>query len=231
MYCLISKGLIFNTHDHYYARNQYVHKGTFDEISEELKSDAIMHSLFYKNCAFTNKGKSNYIMPFTAAELDCPKNDLNVLYPERREIDLFSQSEVEIEKPFDFRAFMSQFRFSEEAKDLYKSALAVAKFYHRSVEYTDKNWNDSFYDITNAIMGKDVSSFKESEEVRGKRISKMKTTKGSIPFKDINMKTVVRSADLPIFDKFFKARRTLAEKINKQLLDAGLLLWERENLY
>ncbi len=231
MYCLISKGLIFNTHDPYFARNQYVHKGTFDELSEELKCDAIMHSLFYKNCAFTNKGRKNYIVPFTAIELGCPKNDLNVLYPEKQEIDLFTQASVEIENPFDFRAFMSQFDFSEEAKDLYKAALAIAKFYHSSNEYADKDWNDSFYDITNTIMGKDVDSFKEAENVKGKRISKMKTTKGSLPFKDINMKFVVESAYLPIFDKFFKVRRTLGEKINKQLLDAGLLLWERGNLY
>lgn len=231
MYCLISKGLIFNTHDPYYARNQYVHKGTFGELSEELKCDSIMHSLFYKNCAFTNKGKKNYIVPFTAVELGCSKNDLNVLYPERQEIDLFTQASVEIEKPFDFRAFMSQFNFSEEAKNLYKAALAIVQFYHCSDEYIGKDWNDSFYDITNAIMRKDVDSFKEAENVRGKRISKMKTTKGSLPFKDINMKFVVGSAYLPIFDKFFKVRRTLGEKINKQLLDAGLLLWERENLY
>ena len=190
-----------------------------------------MHSLFYKNCAFTNKGRKNYIVPFTAIELGCPKNDLNVLYPEKQEIDLFTQASVEIENPFDFRAFMSQFDFSEEAKDLYKAALAIAKFYHSSNEYADKDWNDSFYDITNTIMGKDVDSFKEAENVKGKRISKMKTTKGSLPFKDINMKFVVESAYLPIFDKFFKVRRTLGEKINKQLLDAGLLLWERGNLY
>lgn len=126
---------------------------------------------------------------------------------------------------------MTQFNFSEEAKDLYKSALAIVKFYHYSNDYTDKDWNDSFYDITNAIMGKDVESFKEAENVKGKRISKMKTTKGSLPFKEENMKSVVRSAELPIFHTFFKARRSLGEKINKQLLDAGLLLWERENLY
>jgi hypothetical protein len=41
----------------------------------------------------------------------------------------------------------------------------------------------------------------------------------------------VNSENLPIFYDFFNARDTLAKKINKQLVETGLLLWERENIY
>ena len=79
-YCLLSKGLNFNSHHKYFERNLYALKGKLREIPEELFSDAIALSLFYISCAFTNKvarniggGKKdklvplkNYIMPFTA---------------------------------------------------------------------------------------------------------------------------------------------------------------------
>ncbi|MBQ6269638.1 MAG: hypothetical protein IJK61_05885 [Bacteroidetes bacterium] len=110
LYCLLSKGLVFNTHNKYFERNQYVHRGTIKLISEELKSDAIIMAIFYKNCAFTNKGYKNYIMPFKAEELGCKKNDLNVLFPENNNTDIFSDND---EKPFDFRYFFSQFKFSK----------------------------------------------------------------------------------------------------------------------
>ena len=228
-YCLLSKGLIFNTHNRYFERNQYVYKGSVDIISSELIGDALMMSLFYKNCAFSNKGQKNYIMPFTAEELGCRKNDLNALYPPESEVDLFSS--VAAEPPFDFREFLAQFEFSKEAKELYYAALEIFKFYHQSPQYTDKDWNDSFYDITNAIMGKDVSQFKELETEHDTRINKTKTTKGTQGFKKNLIKYVVGSSYLPIFEHFFKSRDILAHKINKQLLEQGLLLWERENIY
>lgn len=58
-YCLLSKGLIFNTHNKYFERNQYIFKGTINEIPQELFSDSIAFSLFYLNCAFTNKFVEN----------------------------------------------------------------------------------------------------------------------------------------------------------------------------
>lgn len=229
IWCLLSKGLIFNTHHKYFERNSFVYKGNIENISKENFSDAIMFSLFYKRMAFSNKGQKNYIIPFTAEELGCEKNDLNVLFSEILEHDLFS--ELEQEETFDFRDFMKQFDFSKEAKDLYFAALTIFKFYHNNDEYTNKDWNDSFYDITNAIMGKDDSSFSNLNTENDTRINKTKTTKGTKGFGRNTIKYAVSSEDLPIFEHFFDVRDILAKKINKQLLDSGILLWERENLY
>ena len=126
---------------------------------------------------------------------------------------------------------MSKFEFSKEAKELYFAALEIFKFYHKSEIYENKDFNDSFYDITNAIMGKDTSTFKTLDIQNDTRISKTKTTKGTKGFGRKTIKYAVNSADLPIFERFFDARDILAKKINKQLVDSGLLLWERENIY
>lgn len=229
-FCLLSKGLIFNTHHKYFELNSNVYKGNIEDISEELFNDAIMYSLFYKGIMFTNKEQKNYIMPFTADELGCNKNDLNVLFPEQMEQDLFSESESIA--PFDFRKFLTQFNFSKEAKDLYSAALEVFKYYHKSEEYAhNRDWNDSFYDITNAIMGKDASSFQEFDTENDTRITRNRTTKGTKGFGRNTIKYAVSSVALPIFENFFEIRDILAKKINKQLVDQGLLLWERENIY
>ena len=204
------------------------YRGNIDEINQELFNDAIMFSLFYLNFALTNKdGIKNYIMPFTAEELGCAKNDLNVLFPEMS--DLFDEQSGT--KPFDFRDYLRQFEFSEEAKALYQAALEIFKYYHRSNEYTNKDYNDSYYDITNAIMGKDVSSYATLDKANDKRITKVKTTKGTKGFGRNTIVSAVGSKDLPIFVKFFDARDVLAKKINKQLVEQNLLLWERENIY
>ena len=230
-WCLLSKGINFNTHNFYFERNQYVYKGYVDEIPDEVSSDSVMFSLFYKNCAFSNKGQKNYIMPFTADELGCAKNDLNVLFPQDEQPDLFSQ-ERETEKPFDFREFMAQFSFSEEARALYASALDVFRYYHSQPDYaTGRDWNDSFYDITNAIMGKDPTTYTDLQTDNDTRITKVKTTKGTKGFGRNTIRHAVSSESLPIFERFFDARDTLARKINRQLVESGLLLWERENIY
>lgn len=227
-YALLLKGINFNTHAKYYEKSEFIYKGDILSIGEELKNDSIMFALFYKGNAFSNKeGQKNYIMPFTAEELGCAKNDLNVLFPQSK--TLFDNPENT--KPFDFREFMKQFSFSDEAKALYNAALEVFKYYHKSDEYTDKDYNDSYYDITNAIMGKDVSTFKTIDKSNDTRITKVKTTKGTKGFGRNTIAYAVNSKDLPIFDKFFDARDVLAKKINKQLVEQGLLLWERENIY
>lgn len=227
-YALLLKGLNFNTHGKYFETSNLTYKGLFDDITNELKTDAIMFSLFYKGNLFSNKeGQKNYIMPFTAEELGCAKNDLNVLFPETK--DLF---EVQpITKPFDFREFLKQFDFSEEARSLYQAALEIFRFYHQSDEYTNKDYNDSYYDITNAIMGKDVAAYATLDKSKDKRITKVKTTKGTKGFGRNTIAFAVGSKDLPIFMNFFDARDVLAKKINKQLVEQGLLLWERENIY
>ena len=153
-------------------------------------------------------------MPFTASELGCNTNDLNVLLPETTG-DLFNQDIVE--EPFDFREFLKKFEFSQEAKDLFEASLEIFKYYHNNTEYTDKDWNDSFYDITNAIMGKDASDFKELDTENDTRINKVKTTKGTKGFSRKTIKYAVNSKYLPIFIDFFDKRDILARKINKQL--------------
>ncbi|MBR1527204.1 MAG: hypothetical protein IJ640_11210 [Prevotella sp.] len=230
-YCLISKGLIFNTHHHYFELNSVVYRGEISDISPELCTDAIMFSQFYKGILFTNKGMKNYIMPFTAEELNCAKNDLNVLFPEQnKDLDMFSYNN-EMEQPFDFREFFHSFHYSDEAKALYDAALKIFLYYHNSKEYSNKDYNDSFYDITNAIMGKDINQFLKLDSANDRRITKVKTTKGTRGFGRNTIKYVVSSKHLPIFESFFNARDILAKKINKQLLEQKLLLWERENIY
>lgn len=231
VWCLLMKGLNFNAHGKYFERNIYVHKGRIEEISKELFSNSIMFSLFYVKNAFSNKnhGQKNYIMPFTAEELGCEKNDLNVLFPERN-VDLFSQQEAE--PPFDFREFLRQFEFSKEAKNLYNAALQVFKFYHQNETYRNRDWNDSFYDITNAIMGKDPNvDYDKKKNQNIYSLEQHRTTKGTKGFGRNTIKYAVNSKDLPIFERFFAARDLLAKKINRQLVDSGLLLWERENIY
>lgn len=228
LYALILKGINFNTHGKYFETSNLTYKGTTNDINDELKGDAIMFSLFYKGNNFSNvEGNKNYIMPFTAEELGCAKNGLNVLFPEMT--DLFDEQPVS--KPFDFRDFLNQFEFSEEAKALYQAALEIYKFYHRSNEYTSKDYNDSYYDITNAIMGKDATSYATLDKANDKRITKVKTTKGTKGFGRNTIASAVGSKDLPIFIKFFNARDILAKKINRQLLEQNLILWERENIY
>ena len=225
---LMLKGLNFNTHGKYFETSNLTYKGRLNDISKELKIDAIVFSLFYKGNNFSNKeGQKNYIMPFTAEELGCAKNDLNVLFPKMG--DLFD--EPSMLKPFDFREFLHQYEFSEEAKALYKAALEVFRYYHRSNEYENKNYNDSYYDITNAIMGKDVSTYKTMDRADDRRITKVKTTNGTKGFGRNTIAFAVGSKDLPIFYRFFDARDVFAKKINKQLVEQNLLLWERENIY
>ena len=225
---LLLKGLNFNTHGKYFETSNLTYRGKTEDISNELKVDAIVFSLFYKGNNFSNKeGQKNYIMPFYAEELGCAKNDLNVLFPEMT--DLFD--EQPIAKPFDFRDFFHQFILSEEAKALYQAALEIFRFYHHNEEYTNKDYNDSFYDITNTIMGKDVSTYATLDKAEDKRVTKVKTTKGTKGFGRNTIAYAVGSRDLPIFNHFFDARDVLAKKINRQLVEQGLLLWERENIF
>ena len=230
-YVLLSKGINFNTHNKYFERNQYMLKGTVDDVTAELWGDAVIMTLFYKNCAFTNKNpeRPNYIMPFTAEELGCPRNALNV-YDYDTSHEIF-EGETFISEHFDFREFMKQFTFSKEAKDVYNAALEIFKYYHRASKYTHKNWNDSFYDITNAIMGKDPQQFAVQEERELGRIGRMRTTEGTQGFGEKTIGAVVPLEDLSIFKDFFAKRRVLAEKINQELLDVGILLWRRQNIF
>lgn len=185
----------------------------------------------------------NYIMPFSAEELGraCRHNDLNVLYPDSAEligydISVLDTPEEQKKKhnleipPFDFREFLKQFSFSKEAKSLFNAALEVFKYYHANPDYQNKDYNDSFYDITNAIMGKDPNDFTNLDG-KNKRIEQKKTTKDTKGFSKNTLKSVVPSKDLDLFNHFFEVRNNLAIKINEELLDSKLLLWKRENIF
>ena len=156
---------------------------------------------------------------------------INGVFPEKyMKLDIFYNND-ELEQPFDFREFFHSFHYSDEAKALYDAALKIFLYYHNSKEYSNKDYNDSFYDITNAIMGKDINQFLKLDSANDRRITKVKTTKGTRGFGRNTIKYVVSSKHLPIFEAFFNARDILAKKINKQLLEQKLLLWERENIY
>lgn len=253
-YCLLSKGLNFNTDAKYFERNDYVLKGEVNEIPQELFNDAVAFSLFYLGNLFSNKPiresaivrgggdklveLKNYIMPFSAEQLGgaCKHNDLNVLYPENAEIIGYEKNLFEVSKtieipPFDFREFLKQFDFSKEAKAFFNAALEIFKYYHANPYYQNKDYNDSFYDITNAIMGKDTNIFKNLDDDKDKRNDKVRITKGTKGFAKNNLKGVIPSKDLELFYHFFEVRKILAEKINEELLDSKLLLWKRENIF
>lgn len=232
---LLLKGINFNTHGKYFETSNLTYKGRDEDISQDLRTNAIVFSLFYKGCNFSNKeGNRNFIMPFTAQELGCSANDLNVLFsdalPQEQGKLAFDAHPDEVTS-FDFREFLHRFDFSPEAHELYDAALAVFRFYHHSRNYADTDYNDSFYDITNAIMGKDTSSFKTVDATDDRRITRVKTTKGTKGFSRRTIAEVVTKDDLPIFYRFFDARDALAKRINRQLVEQGLLLWERENIY
>lgn len=255
--CLALKGLMFNTHAKYFEFNSWALKGKIKDIPQELFNDAICFSLFYKGNLFSNKTiervdsvSKNYIMPFSAKELGCSVNDLNVLYPQYANIiypkevykknsqgkldekdKMHEEAYIKSLAPFDFREFLAQFSFSKEAKNLFGAALEIFRFYHLSNDYQNKDFNDSFYDITNAIMGKNPDNFQDFKTDYDKRIAKIKTTKGTKGFDRNTIKYAVNSTHLDIFNHFFDTRDVLAKKINKQLLDSNLLLWERENIY
>ncbi len=80
-------------------------------------------------------------------------------------------------------------------------------------------------------MGKDPNSFSTLDTKNDKKITKVKKTKSTKGFGRKTIAFVVGNQDLPIFNHFFDVRDVLAKKINKQLLDNHLLLWERENIY
>ena len=256
-YCLLSKGINFNDHAKYFERSPYVLKGKTNEMPQELVSDSIAFSLFFKQNCFSNKpvkesaivrgGEDklvelkNYIMPFTAEELGgaCRHNDLNVLYPENAEligydISVLDTPEVQKKKrnlelpPFDFREFLKQFSFSKEAKTFFNAALEIFKYYHANPYYQNKNYNDSFYDIANAIMGKDKNA---PTSKRSNQTIRTNTTKGTLGFGQKNIKFVIPSKDLELFYHFFEVRNNLAIKINEELPISNLLLWKRENIF
>lgn len=229
---LILKGINFNSHPKYYERNDLTLKGHISDIDNELACDAIIHALVYKGCNFSNKeGEKNYIMPFTAKELGCGENDLYTLFPSSDYSIPFPNGEEETHK-FDFREWMqSEVQMSQEAQAVYDAALAIARYYHNHEAYVDgRNWNDSFYDIKNAIMAKDATAYQQRNTNKDRRVTKVKTAQGTLGFSAVNIRKRTSEKYWPMFDQYFTAQKALAEKINCRLLKQGLMLWKHENV-
>ena len=87
------------------------------------------------------------------------------------------------------------------------------------------------FGFTARTHAKMSQAFATLDKANDKRITKVKTTKGTKGFGRNTIASAVGSKDLPIFIKFFNARDILAKKINRQLLEQNLILWERENIY
>lgn len=228
---LILKGINFNTHPRYYERNDLTFRGHVSDIGNELANDAIVFALFYKGNNFSNKeGMPNYLMPFTANELGCGRNDLNVLFPKSNYSIPFPSGEEE-QQTFDFREWMQTVQMSAEAQEFYDSALSIAHYYHNNDIYADgRDWNDSFYDIKNAIMRKKASNYQTRTTPNDRRVTRVKTATGITGFSQKNVKKITDETFWPIFDRYFDAQRKLAEKINRQLLEQELILWKHENI-
>ena len=82
-------------------------------------------------------------------------------------------------------------------------------------------------------MGKTEESFKEIKKEEDKRVLlRTKTTEGTIGFGKLTINRIITDADeLRMFNDFFDKREILAKKIDKALREAGLLLWERDNIF
>ena len=229
---LTLKGINFNTHPKYYETRDYIFRGRVDDVSPELANDAIIHALFHKGNAFSNKeGVKNYLMPFTAQELGCGINQLYVLAP-KSEYSIPFPNGDEDNHVFDFRKWMQTVKMSAEGQAVYDAALEIVRYYHNHPAYAEgRDWNDGFYDIKNAIMEKDATAYQKRDTATDRRLTRVKTATGARGFSQINIRKVTSEEYWPMFDRYFEAKKTLAEKILQQLTDAGLLLWKPSNVY
>ena len=157
---------------------------------------------------------------------------------------LFNQNKETLEKvEFDFRKWFHQFNFSQEAMDLYNSALEIFRWYHSTGNYVNngfqrssgQDFNDGFKDITNGVMRYDYNNNSGIGRHTNNLSFLTRTSKGTTGFGRNTIKKqlekIGHSEFLQIFIDFFDKRDILARKINKQLVESGLLLWERENIY
>lgn len=229
---LTLKGINFNTHPKYYETRDYIFRGRVCDVSRELMNDAIIHALFYKGNNFFNKeGAPNYLEPFTAEELGCGCNQLNVLFPESGYSIPFPDGETENER-FDFRKWMTDVRMSPEAQAVYDAALSIVRYYHNHPAYAEgRNWNDSFFDIKSAIMSRPAAAYQMRDNVSSRAVTRVKTAQGVKGFSKVNVRKVTSEEYWPMFDRYFDAIKTLAEKILQQMTDSGLLLWKPSNVY
>ena len=139
---------------------------------------------------------------------------------------------TEDSRPFNFREWMKDIDMSDEAKAVYDAALDIARYYHKHPAYaSERDWNDSFYDIKNAIMEKDAKGYQPLSKANDKRMTRVKTQKGAKGFSRINVRKVTDAKYWPLFDRYFDAMTTLAEKIIRQMVEARLLLWQPSNIY
>ena len=229
---LTLKGINFNTHPKYYETRDYIFRGRVNDVGTELMNNAIIHALFHKGNAFSNKeGEKNYLMPFSAQELGCGRNQLNVLFPKSEYSIPFPDGEEE-KRAFDFREWMQTVEMSQEGKAVYDAALEITRYYHNHPAYADmRDWNDSFYDIKNTIMAKDATVYQVRDSASDRRLTRVKTAQGVMGFSQVNVRKVTSEEYWPMFDCYFSAIKVLAEKILFQMSEAGLLLWKPSNVY
>lgn len=228
---LVLKGINFNTHPKYYETQKHIYRGHVSDVTQELENDAIIYALFYKGNAFSNKeGHKNYLMPFAADELGCGSNDLYELFP-KNEYSIPFPDGTQEERRFNFREWIGKLQMSDEAKAVYETALAITRYYHTHPAYADRrNWNDSFYDIKNAIMEKDAAGYQPLDTPNDRRMTRVKTQKGVLGFSDINVRKVTSKEYWPMFDHYFAAMDVLANKIINMMVKKGLLLWHPSNI-
>jgi hypothetical protein len=228
---LVLKGINFNTHPKYYETQQYIYRGKVGDVTTDVENDAIVYALFYKGNAFSNKeGQKNYLMPFTADELGCGSNELNELFP-KSEYSIPFPDGTEDSRPFNFREWMKDIDMSDEAKAVYNAALDIARYYHTHPAYaSERDWNDSFYDIKNAIKEKDAAGYQHLDTANDHRMTRVKTQKGVLGFSSVNVRKLTSETYWPIFDRYFTAMDVLAEKIIRRMVETGLLLWHPSNI-
>lgn len=229
---LTLKGINFNTHPKYFETQDYIFRGQVGDLSPEMENDAIIYALFFKGNAFSNKeGTPNFLMPFTADELGCGKNELKTLFPKNEYSIPFPNGEEE-KHPFDFREWMKDIKMSPEARAVYDAALNITRYYFSHDAYAEgRDWNDSFYDIKNAIMKKDATAYQVRDVAKDRRVTRVKTGPGAKGFSKVNIRKVTSGEYWPIFDSYFDAMKVLAEKIVEQMVSKGLLLWKPSNIY
>ena len=121
---------------------------------------------------------------------------------------------------------------SQEARAVYDAALDIVRYYHFHPAYADgRDWNDSFYDIKNAIMCKNAAVYQMRDNVSNRAMTRVRTAKGVKGFSRVNVRKVTSEEYWPMFDRYFDAIKSLAEKILRQMVDLELLLWEPSNVY
>jgi len=80
-------------------------------------------------------------------------------------------------------------------------------------------------------MNKDATAYQTRNDANDRHITRVRTATEVLGFSPINIRKMTSEEFWPMFDQFFIAQRKLAEKINRELLEQNLMLWEHENIF